>query len=70
MGGGPSGATEVVVAASQDEAIAAFGDGADVTVVAGGTIVMPEITYGTRSLGRVVLIGNAGLSGIRSEGGQ
>jgi len=70
MGGGPSGATEVVVAASQDEAIAAFGDGADVTVVAGGTIVMPEITYGTRSLGRVVLIGNAGLSGIRSEGGR
>jgi aerobic carbon-monoxide dehydrogenase medium subunit len=70
MGGGPSGATEVIVAASQDEAIAAFGDGADVTIVAGGTIVMPEITYGRRSPGRVVLIGNAGLSGIRSEGGR
>ena len=61
-------AAEVIVAASPEEAIEAFGDGADVTVLAGGTIVMPEITYGRLDARRVVLIGRAGLSGIRSEG--
>ena len=30
---------------SEDEAIAAFGDGADVVVVGGGTIVVPDMTY-------------------------
>ena len=39
-------APEVIVAASREEAVSAFGDGADVTVVAGGTIVMPDITHG------------------------
>ena len=39
-------APEVIVAASREEAVSAFGDGSDVTVVAGGTIVMPEITHG------------------------
>ena len=38
------------------------------TVLAGGTIVMPEITYGRLDAGRVVVIGRAGLSGIRREG--
>ena len=33
----------VVVPTSADEAVAAFGDGSDVTVVGGGTIVMPEL---------------------------
>src|SRR6185312_2031899 len=50
--------------------IEAFGDGAGVTVVAGGTIVMPDITHRRRDAARVVLIGNAGMSGIRSEGGR
>jgi CO/xanthine dehydrogenase FAD-binding subunit len=70
MGWSPSGAAEVIVAASPQEAIDAFGDGDGVTVVAGGTIVMPEITYGRLHPGRVVLIGRAGLTGIRSEGGR
>src|SRR3954447_9604109 len=70
MGGSPIGAAEVIVAASAGEAIEAFGDGAGVTVVAGGTIVMPDITHRRRDAGRVVLIGNAGMSGIRSEGGR
>ena len=39
-------APEVIIAASREEAVSAFGDGSDVTVVAGGTIVMPEITHG------------------------
>ncbi len=39
-------ATEVLLPTSADEAVAQFGDGAGVTVIGGGTIVMPEITYG------------------------
>jgi CO/xanthine dehydrogenase FAD-binding subunit len=70
MGGSPISAAEVVVAASQGEAIAAFGDGAGVTVIAGGTIVMPDITHGRHDAERVVLIGGAGLGGIRDEGGR
>jgi carbon-monoxide dehydrogenase medium subunit len=70
MGWSPSGAAEVIVAASPQEAIDAFGDGDGVTVVAGGTIVMPEITYGRLDPGRVVLIGRAGLAGVRSEAGR
>jgi aerobic carbon-monoxide dehydrogenase medium subunit len=70
MGGSPIGAAEVIVAASAGEAIEAFGDGAGVTVVAGGTIVMPDITHRRRDAERVALIGNAGMSGIRSEGGR
>ena len=34
-------ATEVLMPGSEDEAIAAFGDGAEVVVVGGGTIVVP-----------------------------
>jgi len=70
MGGSPISAAEVVVAASQGEAIEAFGDGAGVTVIAGGTIVMPDITHGRHDAERVVLIGGAGLGGIRDEGGR
>ena len=70
MGEGPLGTADVIVAASPQEAIDAFGDGTGVTVLAGGTIVMPEITYGRLDPGRVVLIGRAGLSGVRSEGGR
>jgi aerobic carbon-monoxide dehydrogenase medium subunit len=68
MGRSPIGAADVVVASSPQEAIEAFGDGSGVTVLAGGTIVMPEITYGRLDAGRVVVIGRAGLSGIRREG--
>ncbi len=70
MGGSPNGAAEVIVAASPGEAIEAFGDGAGVTVVAGATIVMPELTHRRLDAGRVVLIGRAGLSGIRTEGSR
>ena len=37
---------DVLVPSSPEEAVAAFGDGDGVTVIAGGTIVLPEITYG------------------------
>ena len=36
---------EVIFPASPSDAAAAFGNGSGVTVVAGGTIVMPEISY-------------------------
>lgn len=35
-------ATELLMPDSEDEAIAAFGDGAEVVVVGGGTIVVPD----------------------------
>jgi CO/xanthine dehydrogenase FAD-binding subunit len=63
-------ATEVIVAASPQEAIDAFGDGGDVTVVAGGTIVMPEITHGRLRPRRALLIGRAGLAGVSQENGR
>jgi aerobic carbon-monoxide dehydrogenase medium subunit len=63
-------ATEVVIAASPAEAVEAFGDGDGVTVVAGGTIVMPEITHGRLAPRRALLITRAGLAGIRREGGR
>src|SRR5262245_34693043 len=62
--------TEVIVAASREEAVDAFGDGDGVTVVAGGTIVMPEITHGRLAPKRALLIGRAGLAGVSSESGR
>jgi CO/xanthine dehydrogenase FAD-binding subunit len=59
---------EVVVATSLQEAVDAFGDGDGVTVVAGGTIVMPEITHGRLRPARALLIGRAGLSGVQRDG--
>jgi carbon-monoxide dehydrogenase medium subunit len=63
-------APEVIVAGSREEAVSAFGDGADVTVVAGGTIVMPDITHGRVQPRRALLIGRAGLSGVRTDQGR
>ncbi len=39
-----SAAPEVLLPTSADEAVSLFGDGAGVTVVGGGTIVIPELT--------------------------
>ena len=60
----------VVVPTSPDEALAAFGDGSDVTVVAGGTIVLPDITAGRLRPKRALLLARAGLDGITREGGR
>jgi carbon-monoxide dehydrogenase medium subunit len=61
-------AAQVVVPTSREEAIAAFGDGGGVTVMAGGTILMPELNYGRLRPERVLLLKDAGLSGIHREG--
>jgi aerobic carbon-monoxide dehydrogenase medium subunit len=63
-------APEVIVATSREEAVDAFGDGAGVTVVAGGTIVMPEITHGRLHPERALLLGRAGLAGVEHDGGR
>jgi CO/xanthine dehydrogenase FAD-binding subunit len=63
-------ATEILMPASEDEAIAAFGDGAEVVVVGGGTIVVPDLTYRKRRPRKALLLGRAGLSGIERNGSR
>jgi CO/xanthine dehydrogenase FAD-binding subunit len=63
-------ATEILMPGSEDEAIAAFGDGVDVVVVGGGTIVVPEMTYRRLQPARALLIGRAGLSGVARDGSR
>jgi len=59
----------VLIPSSADEAVAAFGDGTDVTVVAGGTIVLPDLAAGRLRPKSALFLGRAGLSGItRGEG--
>jgi CO/xanthine dehydrogenase FAD-binding subunit len=60
---------EVLLPTSEREAVEAFGDGG-MTVVAGGTIVVPEMTYGVRRPARALVLGRAGLDGVRREGGR
>jgi carbon-monoxide dehydrogenase medium subunit len=60
----------VLVPSSADEAVAAFGDGADVTVVAGGTIVVPELAAGRLRPKNALYLGRAGLASIRRADGR
>jgi CO/xanthine dehydrogenase FAD-binding subunit len=61
-------APEVLSPTSPAEAAGAFGDGAGVTVVAGGTIVLPELTYGRLRPQKALLLSRAGLSGVSVAG--
>src|SRR5260370_29502963 len=61
-------AAELVVPVSPEDAIAAFVDSANVTVVGGGTIVMPEINYGRLRPTRALFLRDAGLGGLRRHG--
>ena len=61
-------APEVLFPTSPGDAAAAFGDGAGVTVIAGGTIVMPEISYGRLKPGKTVVLTQAGLAGVTTDG--
>ncbi len=59
--------TQLSMPASPAEAVEAFGDGRDVTVFAGGTILMPEIAYGRYpKRGRTLMLSGAGLDEISS----
>ena len=63
-------ATEVLTPGSEEEAIAAFGDGADVVVVGGGTIVVPDMTYRRLNPKKALMLGGAGLAGVSKEGSR
>ena len=63
-------ATEILVPGSQDEAIAAFGDGADIVVVGGGTIVVAAMTYRRLQPAKALLLGRAGMAGIAKDGAR
>jgi CO/xanthine dehydrogenase FAD-binding subunit len=63
-------ATEVVMPGSEEEAIAAFGDGVEVVVVGGGTIVVPDLTYRRFHAGKALMLGSAGLSGVSKDGSR
>jgi CO/xanthine dehydrogenase FAD-binding subunit len=63
-------ATDVLMPGSEDEAIAAFGDGAEVVVVGGGTIVVPDLTYRRRHARKALLLGQAGLAGVETNGSR
>lgn len=60
---------EVLIPSSPEEAVAAFGDGTDITVVAGGTMVMPELVAGRLRPKRALLLTRAGLDGIARRDG-
>jgi carbon-monoxide dehydrogenase medium subunit len=65
-----SAGPEVLVPESEDEAIEAFGDGTDVTVLGGGTIVIADMTYGRLAPSRIVMLGRAGLSEVNRDGSK
>jgi CO/xanthine dehydrogenase FAD-binding subunit len=59
---------DVLLPTSPDEAVAAFGDGAGVTVIGGGTILVPEITAGRLTPTRAILLARAGLASVSRAG--
>jgi aerobic carbon-monoxide dehydrogenase medium subunit len=63
-------AAAAVVPTSPEEAIASFGDGSGVTVLGGGTIVMPAINYGRLRPARALVLAHAGLGGMSRDGGK
>ena len=63
------GVVDVVIPTSPEEAVSAFGDGDGITVLGGGTIVMPELTHGRLKPGKVLMLGRSGLDKITREGG-
>jgi carbon-monoxide dehydrogenase medium subunit len=61
--------SDVIVPTTTEDAVAAFGDGSNVTVLAGGTILMPDLKLGRMRPGRTLYLGRAGLDGIERAGG-
>jgi len=59
---------DVLVPTSADEAVSLYGDGAGVTVVAGGTILLPEIAVGREKPERALMLHRAGLDTLRADG--
>jgi carbon-monoxide dehydrogenase medium subunit len=61
-------AAETLVPTSVDEAVQLFGDGAGVTVFAGGTTLMPEIAAGRLKPTRTLLLHRSGLDELHTDG--
>src|SRR5262245_23608363 len=61
-------ATEVMFPTSADEAVAQFRDGSEVTVIGGGTIVMPEISYGRLEPTKALMLSRTGLDTLDVDG--
>ena len=59
---------EVIQPDSPSGAAAAFGDGAGVAVLAGGTLLVPDLHFGRARPDRVVMLGSAGLDYVRRSG--
>lgn len=59
---------EVIRPDSPSEAASAFGDGAGVAVLAGGTLLVPDLHFGRARPDRVVMLGGAGLDYVRRSG--
>lgn len=60
---------EVLVPTSVGEAVSLFRDGSGVTVIGGGTIVMPELARRQTSVSTALILSRAGLAGIARDGG-
>src|SRR5450432_3040310 len=59
---------DVLLPTSAAEAATLYGDGADVTVVGGGTILLPEIASGRIRPGRALMLHRTGLDTLRVDG--
>jgi CO/xanthine dehydrogenase FAD-binding subunit len=66
----PTATTEVLAPGSESEAVEAFGDGAGVLVVGGGTIVVPDLKARRIRPARALLLEDAGLAGISRDGSR
>jgi aerobic carbon-monoxide dehydrogenase medium subunit len=60
--------SNVLVPTSAGEVEAAFGDGSGITVLAGGTLVMPALKLGRIKPERTLYLGKAGLDRIERDG--
>lgn len=61
---------EVLVPSSAEEAASLYGSGEGLTVVAGGTILLPEIAAGRARPQRALMLHGAGLDTIREADGR
>lgn len=61
-------AETLLIPTSAEEAVESFGDGGGVTVIAGGTIVMPELKAGRLRPKKALLLSKAGLDGVSKNG--
>jgi CO/xanthine dehydrogenase FAD-binding subunit len=61
--------SNVLVPTSADDAAAAFGDGKGITVLGGGTLVLPAVKVGRLRPERTIFLGKAGIDGIERVNG-